>query len=111
MCWPRLASARSGGDSRFFAALLLASVLGCVLFGSGRARAAERLLMVAVDVRGVDDATFRRFGVLALTRKIALRLTQSGFAVVAPERRPHVRVSLAPAGRRRVTLRAEARRV
>ncbi len=64
------------------------------------ARAAPRpaapLTTVAVDLRDVADEPFRRLGLLALQRKLALRLAEAGFAVVAAERDPSVRLLLRP---------------
>jgi hypothetical protein len=69
---------------------LLVVSLGALLAAPARAE----LITVAVDVRDVADDSFRRLGVLALQRKLALRLTQAGFAVVAPERQPRVQLRL-----------------
>lgn len=55
---------------------------------------ADRLVTVALDVGQVGDRDYRELDLLTLQRKLVLRLTQGGFAVVAPEGEPHLRLVL-----------------
>jgi len=82
-------------------------LLVLALLRPGPARAEPSLITVGIDVRQVDDATFRALDLLSLQRKLALRLTQSGFAVVAVERGPRIRIVLRVDGGQ-VTLEARA---
>jgi hypothetical protein len=55
---------------------------------------------VAFDLRGLSTEDYRRIDGLALERKVALRLVQEGFAVVASDREPDalVEASVVPGG-------------
>lgn len=61
-----------------------------VLLASATGRA--EMVTVAMDARAVDSTAYRELGLLALQRELALRLTEAGYAVVAPQREPRVRV-------------------
>ncbi len=50
------------------------------------------LVTVAMETRSVDSPAYEDLGLLPLQRKLALRLTQAGFAVVAPHMRPRIRL-------------------
>lgn len=67
---------------------------------------------VAIDLREVADTDFRRLGLLALERKLALRLTQAGFALVARDRSPElvIRIRLEGADQLRVEARVAGSR-
>ena len=45
-----------------------------------------------MDARGVADPAYKDLGLLALQRKLALRLTQAGYGVVAPIKAPWIRI-------------------
>jgi hypothetical protein len=64
--------------------------------GAGQSRASS----VAFDLRGLSTEDYRRIDGLALERKVALRLVQEGFAVVASDREPDalVRASVVSGG-------------
>jgi hypothetical protein len=85
-----------------FITLLLLSLL------PGASIAADRIVTVAVDTRGIGDEAYRDLGLLDLQRKLALRLTQAGYAVVAPGRSPLIRLKLSVKGRDRLGLEASA---
>lgn len=57
------------------------------------ALAADRLVTVAMDARGFDDADYEALGLLSLQRQLALRLTQTGFAVVGLQKAPQIRLA------------------
>jgi hypothetical protein len=68
--------------------------LALLLSLSSPSGAEERVVTVAVDVRGVEERSYEELGLLALQRKLALRLTQEGYAVVAPGRSPLIHLEL-----------------
>lgn len=69
--------------------VVLAFVLALACFlGAGQSSATS----VAFDLRGLSSEDYRRIDGLALERKVALRLVQEGFAVVASDREPDVLV-------------------
>jgi hypothetical protein len=70
------------------------TVLLSLSSASRSTRAQERVVTVAVDVQGVDERSYQELDLLALQRKLTLRLTQEGYAVVAPSRSPLVHVEL-----------------
>ena len=45
-----------------------------------------------MDPKDVADPAYKELGLLALQRKLALRLTQAGYGVVAPHKAPRVRL-------------------
>jgi hypothetical protein len=55
--------------------------------------AEDRLITVAMDARGFDDAAYNALGLLSLQRQLALRLTQTGFAVVGLQKEPQIRLA------------------
>jgi hypothetical protein len=71
-------------------ALLTVSLLALLL--PRPALAADRLVTVAMDARGFDDAAYKALGLLSLQRQLALRLTQTGFAVVGLHKAPQIRI-------------------
>ena len=60
-----------------------------------------------MDVQGISDTAYRDLGLLALQRKLALRLTQAGYGVVAPKKAPQIRL-LFSANEKKLTLAVEA---
>jgi hypothetical protein len=64
------------------------AVAVAVILCAGRGSAAS----IAFDPRGLSAEEYRQVGGLALERKVALRLVQEGFAVVAPGRGADVEV-------------------
>jgi hypothetical protein len=64
---------------------------------------------VAIDVQAVNSPHFARYQVLRLQQKLALRLTQAGFAVLSPTRRPVIALFL-KASHRGLVLRVASRR-
>jgi hypothetical protein len=60
----------------------------------------SRATSIAFDLRGLSTEDYRRIDGLGLERKVALRLVQEGFAVVASDREPDaiVRASVVPEG-------------
>jgi hypothetical protein len=86
----------------------LALLLGLArLVHAAPASAPAPIATVAIDLREVADADFRRLGLLALERKLALRLTQAGFALVARDRAPELVIRIRAEGADQ--LRVEAR--
>jgi hypothetical protein len=79
-----------------------------LMLPAGASLAADRIVTVAVDAREIGDAEYRDLGLLDLQRKLALRLTQAGYAVVAPQRSPLIRLALSVKERHRLVLEARA---
>jgi hypothetical protein len=75
-------------------ACLRGGLLLLVLLSCASVARADRLVTVALDVGQVGDRDFRELDLLTLQRKLVLRLTQGGFAVVAPEGAPQLRLVL-----------------
>lgn len=57
-----------------------------------RGARAESLVTVALDVTQVNERDFRTLGLLKLQRKLVLRLTQVGFAVVSVDKQPQIQL-------------------
>jgi hypothetical protein len=55
---------------------------------------ADDVIRVAVDAAAASDAVHRQWGLVGLQRKIVLRLTQEGFAVVPAEAEPDLVLSI-----------------
>lgn len=85
--------------------------LALLLFCS---EAAAQRPTVALDLRGLDSAAYRRLDAVALESRSVLRLVQEGFAVVGPDASPDLTIRLTvtsstlrietPVARRSVTL-------
>jgi len=64
---------------------------------------------VGIDLTEVDEERFRELELLSLQRKLAIRLTQSGFAVVDPKRGPRITLVFSTEGARTVVVRVKSR--
>jgi hypothetical protein len=84
------ASRHGGGRAWVLAAVALTASLS----GAQRADARSLPPAVAIDTRDVADADFQTLGLVELASKLALRLTQAGYAVVAREHRPLIAIFL-----------------
>lgn len=74
----------------------VAAVVGVLLalFAPSTAAADELPPAVAIDARGINDQDFAQLGIVSLTSRLALRLTQAGYAVIALEHRPLIAIFL-----------------
>ncbi len=72
--------------------LILNLIVVLLLGAAPSSAAATELITVAMETRGIGNKAFDELGILPLQRKLALRLTQAGFAVVAPHMRPRIRL-------------------
>ena len=67
--------------------------ISCFLFFISLPSLADApIVTVAMDAKEVADDAYKKLGLLTLQRKLALRLTQAGYGVVAPEKKPAVRL-------------------
>jgi hypothetical protein len=69
-----------------------------LLLGASAARAADPPATVAVDLSGLDDATFSKVDGTSLETKALARLVQDGFAVVAASASPQLLIRLVASG-------------
>ena len=83
-------------------------VLYFLFFIPSLSQADAPIITVAMDGRAVSDEAYKKLGLLALQRKLALRLTQAGYGVVAPEKGPAVRLLFSAPNADRLNLEAQA---
>lgn len=79
-----------GGPLRLKALAISIAAFAC----SSAATAAEPLPSVAIDLGGLDEATYAKLDGLGLEKRLVLRLVQDGFAVVAASAQADVRLSV-----------------
>lgn len=81
-------------------AMAAGALLTLSLLAPTRALARDSPPAVAIDARGINDRDFAQLGIVNLTSRLALRLTQAGYAVIALEHRPLIAIFLrVPASR------------
>ena len=75
-------------------AMAAGALLTLSLLAPTRALARDLPPAVAIDARGINDRDFAQLGIVNLTSRLALRLTQAGYAVIALEHRPLIAIFL-----------------